>query len=497
MTTRPVRTGMRILAGCLMFHHVGQAQESSWIDDPFATRQLTSSSPGKAYPRELDPCIEKARPTAWTLLDVVNQALCHNPQTRTAWANARLQAAQVGIGQSAYLPTLSVNTSFTETQNLTSGSSAQSANLQNPSNIGQPLTQTRITPVVTFNYLLFDFGGRAGRLDNARYALEAADWSHNAALQSVMFSAMQAYYQLFSAQSAVDAARAAEGSSAEALKAARFRYEVGAAALADALQAQTAYAQAKVNTQRAEGDAKNALGTLANAMGLDPDPELKVVPPLFQAPDSVREADVRRLMEEARTLRPDLAAAEAQIKAAQANVQAAKAGGLPTLSLVGTYLYNYSSAFNGTQGWSVGLQLNVPLFTGFNNTYQIRAAREQVAVQEANRDQLEQSISLAVWTAFHNLNTARETLQSSEDLLASADQNEKVAMGRYKAGAGNIVDLLNAQASLANARFQRVQSQFNWSIAKAQLAQAIGRLDLSEIRAEYSEGSSTAHGKSD
>jgi outer membrane protein TolC len=57
-------------------------------------------------------------------------------------------------------------------------------------------------------------------------------------------------------------------------------------------------------------------------------------------------------------------------------------------------------------------------------------------------------------------------------------------MGRYKAGAGNIIDLLNAQASLANARFQRVQSQYNWSIAKAQLAQAIGRLDLAEISAE-------------
>ena len=281
------------------------------------------------------------------------------------------------MGKSADLPTLSINTSIAESQNLTSGSNAQSANLQNPTNIGQPLTQTRVTPVVTFNYLLFDFGGRAGRLDNARYALEAADWNHNASLQTVMFSAMQAYYQLFSAQSAVAAARAAEASSAEALKAARFRHEVGAAALADALQAQTAYAQAKANTQKAERDAKNALGTLANAMGLDPDHGLKVVPPLFRTPDSGHEEVVRRLMDEARTLRPDLAAAEAQIKAAQANVKAVKAGGRPSLSLIGTYVYNYSGAFNGTQGWSVDLQVNVPLFTGFHNTYQIRAAVER------------------------------------------------------------------------------------------------------------------------
>lgn len=475
-----------LLLGSLAVPVTALTQESDWLQDPFSTRNMVGRDPGKtrAYPRNADPCLATRRAAAaWTLLDVINQALCHNPQTRIAWANARLQAAQVGIGKSAYLPTLSVNTSLNESQNITSGGSAQSANLQNPTNIGQPLTQTRITPVVTFNYLLFDFGGRAGRLDSARHALEAADWNHNASLQSVMFAAVQAYYQLFGAQSAAEAAHEAETSATAALNAARFRHEVGAAALADALQAQTAYSQAHVNLQKAEGDAKIALGNLANVMGLQPDLGLKVVKPVFERPDPDREQDVQRLMEEARSLRPDLAAADAQIRAAEANVQAAKASSLPSLSLVGTYVYNYSSAFNPTQGWSVGLQVTVPLFTGFNDTYQIRAAEEQVAVQEATRDRLAQTVSLDVWRAYYNLNTARETLQNTEDLLASATQNEKVAMGRYKAGAGNIIDLLNAQASLANARFQRVQSQYTWSIAKAQLAQAIGRLDLAEISA--------------
>lgn len=489
-------TGTGIVVGYLLFHHLGLAQEPSWLEDPFTTHELTRSSPAKSYPRELDPCLEKVRPTAWTLLDVVNQALCHNPQTRLAWANAQLQAAQVGVNQAAYLPTLTLNSGVTRSANITVSRGRQTTSNVNGGNVQFP-AQTRITPSITFNYLLFDFGGRAGRLENARRALEAANWSQNAALQTVIFQAVQAYYQLFSAQSAVESARAAETSSAEALKAARFRHEVGAAALADALQAQTAYAQAKVNTQTAEGNAKNALGVLANAMGMEPDPGLKVVPPVFKAPDSEREADVQRLMEEARTLRPDLAAAEAQIKAAEANVQVARAGGMPTVSLVGTTGYNYSNLFNNTVNWSFGFQLSVPLFSGFNNTYQVRAAEEQVAVQRANRDQLAQSISLAVWSAFHNLNTARETLVSNDDLLASAGQNEHVAMGRYKAGAGNILDLLNAQATLANARFQRVQSQFNWSIARAQLAQAIGRLDLSEIRTESPEGSTPSDTKSD
>jgi outer membrane protein TolC len=58
-----------------------------------------------------------------------------------------------------------------------------------------------------------------------------------------------------------------------------------------------------------------------------------------------------------------------------------------------------------------------------------------------------------------------------------------VALGRYKAGAGSILELLNAEADLANARLQYVQARYNWHIGKARLAQAIGALDPTEIGA--------------
>jgi outer membrane protein TolC len=156
---------------------------------------------------------------------------------------------------------------------------------------------------------------------------------------------------------------------------------------------------------------------------------------------------------------------------------------LPTLSLVSNYAHSESSVSQSFQSWSVGLQLSVPLFTGFANTYQIRSAEEQVAVQEATRDQLDQTIALDVWRAYFDLNTTRETLSSTNDLLASATQAERVALGRYKAGAGSILELLNAVADLANARLQHIQARYNWHIGKTRLAQAIGALDPTEIGA--------------
>ncbi len=56
-----------------------------------------------------------------------------------------------------------------------------------------------------------------------------------------------------------------------------------------------------------------------------------------------------------------------------------------------------------------------------------------------------------------------------------------VARGRYKAGAGTLIDLLNAQSAAAAARFQSVQTRYNWHLAKAALASALGTLDLASL----------------
>ena len=56
----------------------------------------------------------------WTLVEVIDTALCRNPKTRQAWANARVQAAQVGVSQAAYLPSLSVTANASRSANTAS-----------------------------------------------------------------------------------------------------------------------------------------------------------------------------------------------------------------------------------------------------------------------------------------------------------------------------------------------------------------------------------------
>ncbi len=439
--------------------------QASGLDDPFSTENMTAASPCSfTYDGH----------GALSLADVVERALCNNPQTRAAWANARVQAAQVGVAESAYLPTLNANIASSETRNSSILDRLQGASSSFFSQTGTTLS---------LSYLLYDFGARNANLENARQTLVALNETRDATIQSVFLSAVQAYYGLFANQASVDSALLSEKSSLEGLNAASTRRKIGTATLADELQAKTAYQQAVLNRVTAQGNEKTAEGVLANTMGMDADHPLEILPPGI-SPDEHFERDLKRLIDEAKRARPDLKAAEAQLAAAKASVDAAAASGMPTITLNVGQNYTHSSIYDPYRSTSFGVTVNMPLFTGFNTTYQIRAAQAQVEASSASRDKIAMQVSLDVWKAYQTLVTATDALKSTSVLLQSATESEKLQMGRYKAGVGLITDLLTAEAALANARQQRVQAIYNWQMDKAALAQAVGVLTEIPKKAE-------------
>jgi TolC family type I secretion outer membrane protein len=411
--------------------------------DPFGALEAVPPMAGlHAAPVPCRPA-ELARPLE--LAEVVDLALCNNPQTRQAWANARAQAAQVGAAQSAWLPSIGATAGVSRIRNEASRG-------------GDPYTQRAVA--ADLSWVLFDFGAREATLENARQLFAAAAHTRDATVQTVFLAAVQAFFQRQAAVAALEAGRLSEKAALESLNAAEARLRVGAATPADRLQARTAHAQAVLNRINAEGAVKTAQGALPPA-----------------APGAAFEADVARLIEEARARRPDLAAAEAQFRAAQANVDAARAAHLPTLSFgvgAGRSQIAGDPAYDSS---SIGLTLRIPIFTGFSTAYKVHAAEAQAEAQAARREQVRLQVALDVWNAYASLATATQSVKTAEELLESATQSERVAAGRYRAGVGSILDLLTAQAALAGARQSRIQAGTSWFVSRAALAQAMGALD--------------------
>jgi outer membrane protein TolC len=153
---------------------------------------------------------------------------------------------------------------------------------------------------------------------------------------------------------------------------------------------------------------------------------------------------------------------------------------MPTISLGAVAGVTGSAGGTDTRSSSLGITLNVPLFSGFRTTYQARAAEAQLEGKVAERDRLANQVALDVWKAYQGMLTSSQALRSADDLVAAAAQSEKMILGRYKAGVGNILDTLSAQSALASAHQQRVSALYNFLASRFALAQAIGQLDLTQ-----------------
>lgn len=463
---------MRILLrnlGVLLVGLAGSVGQAQTLTDPLRTEAMLPLRSAHALAARVGelPCADQLPAAPLSALDAVDLALCNHPQTREQWASARAQAAQVGVARAGWLPSVDgragITRNFTEIQNEMQGVTQRSASL-------------------SLSWLLLDGGQRAAAIDNATRLLDAALATRDATVQTLFLSALQTYHGAQAARAAVQAALEAERSAQESLAAAELRYRVGAGTPAERLQAQTAASQARLNRQRAEGEARSALGSLANALGLTAQTPLQLAETSPVSGDAGFRKDLDTLIAAAIERRPDLKAAEAQVLAAEASVTAARAQGLPTLSLAAGPNWQRVDGVTNRSG-AIGLTLNVPLFSGFDTTYRVRAAEAQQEARAAQRDRIRNQVALDVWKAYHSLNTATEALQTTRDLIASAEQSERVALGRYKAGVGSVLDLLSAQTALAQARVQRIQAELDWNIYRAALAQSMGALDYTLLQA--------------
>jgi outer membrane protein len=454
-----------LIVSLLTMYIPAYAVESIWYSDKDLKEESISRIPqGYLDASTLDPCGTRTYDKPLSLVDVTEAALCHNPQTREVYANAKVQAAQVGVARSLFFPSVTDTLSATENKNRTT----------NYSN-----TTNRIVA----SYLLYDFGSRDANLENANELLRAASATQNATVQTVLLAAVNAFYQVHATRAILNASIDTERLFQESFKSAEAKYLAGVATPADKLQAQTSFANATLTKLKNEGALKIAYGNLANIMGVPANMNFQMADGELDRVPEIVDQDIEALIEQARLQRPDLIASEAQLKASIAKIEAVKADAKPKVRIDASNQYDENLLGVTSQNSSqIGIFLSIPLFEGYKPTYLIRSAEATAELNASKRDQLKLQVSLDVWTAYQNLKTANESITASNILVSSAEESSRVALGRYKEGVGNIIDTLNAQNALANAKQQKIQSVLNWNIARTTLAQSIGVLDNAMIQ---------------
>lgn len=465
----PALTGALFL--CL---HAEQVPAQSIWGDPFGSGGQVAAEPHLRWETTLPlPDVktpvaagELARNQPLSLPELTEYALRNNPRTRQSWLAARAAAAGVGIEKADLLPQLSASYSLTRTQQVT--------------NQGAIVPwQTRYGPSVSLSYVLYDFGVRGFQIESSEYRLLAANLSHNRVLQDVVFQVEQAYYRLIGNDALVRVNAQSLKNAETALEAVSKRRESGLATVADVYRAETLVAQARLNLTRSNGELEKSRGLLASVVGLPVNVGIAVRP--LEAPPRTTEvaASISDLLSRAKASRPDLVAAEAQVRASRATANATARAGLPSIEVTGgsgrtSFSDNRPSASN----YNIGLAVRIPIFTGFRDTYSVRQAQAQAEAAEASRDALVRQAEVEVWQGYYDLTTVNSSISSTEAQVRSAEQTAQATLARYQSGFGSILDLITAQQDESNARVQRIQSYLDWFTTLARLQVAVGASDL-------------------
>lgn len=473
--------------------------------DPYKVEAMTSPAPNQVWiPNQPLPALTRPdkAPTVpsqfkgpLSLADLTDLALLLNPRTRQAWLSARAEAAAVGIENADDWPTIT-------------GLYSNRIGRLISATTGNPVpVQSFYGPSVSLSYTLFDFGQGAASSDAANFRLLAANLTQNRTLQEVATQVEQAYYRVLAFDYLVRASRDSLKNFETALDATQRRRTSGLATAGDEYRAETQVGQAKLVLARNDGELAKARGILANTVGLPVDHPLELKPVDELPPVSEVSQSMEALLEKAKQSRPDLMAAEARARSARSTAIATSRAGLPSLSFVANYGrvmytnsgtnilgFGSSTPLTGPTAlatqvqrpeqdvYQLGFNLNIPIFTGFRDTYSIKRAQELAEQAESARDQLLRATELDVWQSFYDLQTSVSSVSSATNLVKSATESAAAAAARYKAGVGSLLDFITAQQDDTNARVAQIQSYLDWYSALSRLNFALGASDSSVVK---------------
>ena len=400
-----------------------------------------------------------------TLGDVLTYILCQSPALRQAIAEVAAQSAVVEQGEAARRPTWNASVQYSAERNFNSSGTS-----------GRTLGAS-----VGLTWALFDFGQRSANLREARLALSAAMATQGNALLDGIREMLRLYGEAAVAAAALEATTETEASAARTAAAARARYQAQVGSQIDRLQAETALAQASLERVRAQSTWENARGALALALGGRIDQSLRMAQWTSWASGNESIPALTELQTESQQQHPRLRALRDQIASLDARMEASRAQNRGDVSLSASTgsSRNWGAAGQGSiPTGSVSLVASIPLFNGKQAQAQLAQILAEKSAREADLEAARREVDNQLWQAHQAMQTSRQRLQTTARLLASADKAFEVAHGRYRAGVGTMLELLNAQASLADARRQRVEAQIEQLTARAQLGLAAGRAGL-------------------
>ncbi len=324
-------------------------------------------------------------------------------------------------------------------------------------------------------------------IEQAEQALKATESDLKAAEDDLIVRLAQAYFDVLGARDVLSTAQTNKKALAEQLASAKRNFEVGNATITDTREAQARFDLATAQEIAAENDVKVKSITLDQVVGQSNVSPRPMVTPVNLPPLEPANAEAW----------VDMTATSSTIQKAQigltvAQIEASKARGehYPTADLVASLSRtdidgNASAALassNGTAA-SLGVEVNVPLFTGFATTNRVKETAALITKSERDLDNARRSVALATRQAYFGVQSGHAQVKALEAAESSARLALEATQLGYRVGVRVNKDVLDAQTALSSTQKDLYKARYDVIVGTMKLRQASGSLKAEDLEA--------------
>jgi TolC family type I secretion outer membrane protein len=428
---------------------------------PFAALFFLVSVAAPSAGAEYPPVITAGPPApavVWTLEDVTDIALKNHPLVKGADADIAAAVARKGQAESAWYPDIILSAGYNRQRSYNT------------------LTQTNVTTPNEFvrgdiSWMLYDFGRTGATVGRADALAAASRETAVTTRDDVVFVAKVAFYNVLRTQKTMEFQRENLRQRESLLRQATAFYEAGIRARIDVARAEANLYDARARVSQAENELRVARITLLQRIGVDGPPEFGLT---GQLPEMSLPGTLPDWIAEAEQNRPELRTLLEEERAATESLRRAKAEYLPYL--VGTLGAGYGADVIPLQeNYGGSITLNYPLFSGFQTREEVKEASATISSTRYQITEARRRVRLEVERSAYGVQEAQERLEARKKERAASEENLRLATARYEVGAGDIIEMTDAQAQMVQSDTETINSAFDYAVSHAALLRAMGR----------------------
>ena len=416
-----------------------------------------------------------------TLSDAITIALHQNTNLIKSQNNLQLNSSAIKSAYGNLLPNLSLNGSWNWQRITDKGGETQIDYFGRETTLPASEIDARSYSLSAGgNVTLFDGLSNIADINQAENNFESAKLTLEKQKQDIILQTANYYFAIISYDSLLKYQDENLKYNQELLKEIKEKQQLKMVTLADVYSQEAQTANSELAYLQAKNNFEKAKITLLDYLSLDINKDYSFnLPSKSEYDSSLTSENYDELMQFALSHREDYLSQKYALDASENQLTIAHSGFYPTLN--GTYRIssaatNLSSMFN-RKTYTLGLSLNVPIFSNWNTEYAVESANVMVQNNNEELRQVERQVKSDVKNALLDLQTSRMQLDVSKKALLSARESWEIKKESYKVGAATYIDLQQNYNNYLQAINNDVQALYNYYTKQFTLLNAIGNLN--------------------